>query len=250
MNLIIQGSSNFTVSERMKSYIKKRIEKLNYFKNHIMEINFHLDAEKYIYKADVTLSLKKLGIQKFEVTDREMYNAIDKIVHKMDVKINREKGKIQSHSKPGGEDFVEFFNQLEENNPEPTEYIVMNKKPTALQDAYLLMKQNQNDFFGFNLISDKEEASPAFLRKLDDNVVYLIKKSDDTNYKEYLLKTDDNNISIGNEVRNIALSSMSLVDAQKDILSQDEHSDVFVETTNNRVSFLFKEGNGRWKLIH
>lgn len=250
MNLIIQGSSNFTVSEKMKSYIKKRIEKLNYFKNHIMEINFHLDAEKYIYKVDVTLSLKKLGIQKFEVTDREMYNAIDKIVHKMDVKINREKGKIQSHSKPGVEDFVEFFNQLEENNPEPTEYIVMNKKPTALQDAYLLMKQNQNDYFGFNLMNDNEEAAPAFLRKLDDNVVYLIKKSGDTNYKEYLLKTDDNNISIGNEVRNITLSSMSLVDAQKDILSQDEHSDVFVETTNNRISFLFKEGNGRWKLIH
>ncbi|MBP7553934.1 MAG: ribosome-associated translation inhibitor RaiA [Spirochaetes bacterium] len=250
MNLIIQGSSNFTVSEKMKSYIKKRIEKLNYFKNHIMEINFHLDAEKYIYKVDVTLSLKKLGIQKFEVTDREMYNAIDKIVHKMDVKINREKGKIQSHSKPGVEDFVEFFNQLEENNPEPTEYIVMNKKPTALQDAYLLMKQNQNDYFGFNLMNDNEEAAPAFLRKLDDNVVYLIKKSGDSNYKEYLLMTDDNNISIGNEVRNITLSSMSLVDAQKDILSQDEHSDVFVETTNNRISFLFKEGNGRWKLIH
>ncbi len=51
-------------------------------------------------------------------------------------------------------------------------------------------------------------------------------------------------------MRNIALSTMSLVDAQKDILSQDEDSDVFVETTNNRVSFLFKEGNGRWKLIH
>jgi len=250
MNLIIQGSSNFTVSERMKSYIKKRIEKLSYFKNHIMEINFHLDSEKYIYKVNVTLSLKRLGIQKFEVTDKEMYNAIDKIVHKMDVKINREKGKIQSYSKPGVEDFVEFYNQLEENNPEPTEYVVMNKKPTALQDSYLLMKQNQNDYFGFNLISDKEEAAPAFLRKLDDDVVYLIKKSDDTNYKEYLLITDDENISIGNEVRNIALSTMSLVDAQKDILSQDEDSDVFVETTNNRVSFLFKEGNGRWKLIH
>ncbi len=186
MNLIIQGSSNFTVSERMKSYIKKRIEKLSYFKNHIMEINFHLDSEKYIYKVNVTLSLKRLGIQKFEVTDKEMYNAIDKIVHKMDVKINREKGKIQSYSKPGVEDFVEFYNQLEENNPEPTEYVVMNKKPTALQDAYLLMKQNQNDYFGFNLISDKEEAAPAFLRKIDDDVVYLIKKSDDTNYKEYL----------------------------------------------------------------
>jgi hypothetical protein len=112
------------------------------------------------------------------------------------------------------------------------------------------MKKNQNYYFGFNLISDKEEAAPAFLRKLDDDVVYLIKKSDDTNYKEYLLITDDENISIGNEVRNIALSTMSLVDAQKDILSQDEDSDVFVETTNNRVSFLFKEGNGRWKLIH
>ena len=249
MNLIIQSSKNFTVSEKMKSYIKKRLEKLNYFKNHIMEINFHLDTEKYISKVDVTLSLKKLGVQKFEVTDREMYNAIDKIVHKMDVKINREKTKVQSHNKPGHEEFVEFFNDHESNNPEPTENVKVSSKPTTLNEAFLQMKQNSDDFIGFMLIEKENSLSPAFLRKLDDNILYLFKRKDDNTYQEYSLTVTEDEVKIDNEIREIKLSKMSIIEAQKDILMLDYHFNLFVDSSSKKIGFLFKEGNGKWKLI-
>jgi len=250
MNLIIQGSKNFNVSERIKTHIKKRSEKLNYFKNHIQEINFHLDSERYNFKVDVILSLKKLGVHKFKAIAPEMYTAIDKVIHKIDVKINREKNKIQSHAKPGHEEFVEFFNHHEKREPEPTEIIEINTKPTVLQDAFLQMKSSNKDFWGFYLLEKDNESAPAFLRILDDHILYLFKRKNDTTYTEYSLKVNEkDNIEIDKKIRDIKLKKFSLFNAQKDILKDEYHFDLFIDNNNNKISFLFKESNGKWMLI-
>ncbi len=250
MNLIIQGSKNFNVSERIKSHIKKRAEKLNYFKTHIQEINFHLDAERFNFKVDVTLSLKKLGVHKFKAVAPEMYTAIDKVIHKIDVKINREKNKIQSHAKPGHEEFVQFFNHHEKKEPEPTEIIEINTKPTILQDAFLQMKSSNLDFYGFYLVEKDNDPAPAFLRILDDNTCYLFKRKDDTTYTEYsLIINDKGNIEINKKIRDIKLKKFDLFNAQKDILKDEYHFDLFIDKTNNKISFLFKESHGKWILI-
>ena len=41
MEIKIQGTKNFEVTKNIKSYLLKRIEKLNYFKSHIDTISFH-----------------------------------------------------------------------------------------------------------------------------------------------------------------------------------------------------------------
>jgi putative sigma-54 modulation protein len=113
MEIKIQGAGNFTVSDKIKEYLEKRLEKLDYFKGHIDKISFHLENEKQSCKVNVTLSLKKLGFHKFEADAEDMYSAIDKAVHKMDVKIEREKTKIQDHSSLG---HGELNEKLEKDN--------------------------------------------------------------------------------------------------------------------------------------
>lgn len=249
MNLIIQGSKNFNVSERIKSHIKKRSEKLNYFKSHIQELNFHLDAERYNFKVDAILNLKKLGVHKFKAIAPEMYTAIDKIIHKIDVKINREKNRIQSHAKPGHEELVEFFNYHERNTPEPTEIIEINTKPTTLQDALLQMKESKKDFYGFYLLEADKEPTPAFLRMLDDHILYLFTKKSDNTYIEYSLITDKEPIKIDKKIRDIKLKKFNLFQAQKDVLKDEYHFDIFIDKNDNKTGFLFKETNGKWILL-
>lgn len=253
MNLIIQGSSSFSVSERMKKYIEKRLKKLNYFDQHIDEIKFHLDAEKkHTYKIDAIIITHKFGTYKFHASDREMYTTIDKIVHKMDVKIYREKTKIKNHSKPGHHEEVitEFFTEHERDEPEPTKMIELNQKPTTLQDAYLHMVQENSDFFGFNYIKDeKEAAEPAFLRKLEDDITYLFTKQDDINYIEYSLTGDNTKVEVADVVRTIPLKKLNLLSAQREVLKQDYFFGMYIDSSSEKVSFLLKEGNGKWKLM-
>jgi putative sigma-54 modulation protein len=248
MELKIQGSNNFNVSQRMKDYIAKRVEKLNFFKNHITELNFHLSSEKLLYKISANLLLRKLGLYKFEATAEEMYTAIDKIIHKIDVKINREKTKIQDHSKSSHEEMIKFFTDHDENKAEPTHHVMMHNKPATLQDAYMQMSLENIDFYGFNLIDENGEIAPAFLRKLEDDIVYLFKKTAIDTYTEYSLKVKSKEITLDKEIRKIKLHKTDLLEAQKAVLDNDFHFTIFIDE-KNKIGFLFKEGNGKWKLI-
>ncbi|OHD12141.1 MAG: ribosomal subunit interface protein [Spirochaetes bacterium GWC1_27_15] len=249
MNLLIQGVNNFNVSERLKSYIGKRTEKLSYFKNHINEIHFHITEEKHEFKIDVNLSLRKLGSYKFETKDKDLHSAIDKIVHKIDVKINREKSKIQDHSKASHEEVVQFFYEHEENMPEPTTEIEVDTKPTTLVDAYLMLKDESTEFIGFYLVNKEDNNSVAFLRKVSEDVFYLLSKKDDKSYTEYSLKVSATTCEIDKEIRSIDLPKFNLLAAQKDILDNDFHFDLFANSANNKISLLYKEGNGKWFLL-
>jgi len=249
MEIRIQGTNSFTVSKRIEDYILKRVEKLNYFKAHIDEIIFYLTSEKLIYKISATLAIKKSGVHKFEAHADEMYTAIDKVIHKIDVKINREKTKMQKHNNLSHQEIAEFFTHHESNKPEPTRNIQINNKPSTLTDAFLQMNVEGNDFYGFILIESDTKIAPAFLRKLDDDIIYLFKKKDEDVYSEFSIKTSNKSIEEDKKIRDIVLKKMELLDAQKDILDQDYHFNLFIDN-NDKINFLFKEGNGKWKLIH
>ncbi len=248
METIIQGSNNFTVSQEIKNYLLKRIEKLNYFKNHIDKITFHLNSEKLIYIISATLSIKKIGIYKFEAKADEMYTAIDMIVHKMDIKINREKSKIQQHNNPGHEAVIDFFYEHEKDNPEPTRNIEIYKKPLTLIDAFMQMKNDNNPIFGFNLISDDSKIVPAFLRKIDDDIIYLLQQKNKDSFSEFPLKILKKSCKEGKKIRDIKLKQMNLLEAQKNILNQEYHYDIYYDN-NNQINLLIKEDNGKWLLI-
>jgi putative sigma-54 modulation protein len=248
MNLVIQGSNNFSVSDNIREHIKKRLEKLNYFKNHITEINFHLDAEKIDFKVDVTMAVKKLGVLKFQDIDKSMYQAIDKIVHKMDVKINREKTKIQDHhGKAGHEDLVDFYYEHEKNVAEPTTRIEILAKAVSLKDAYAEIQKNHNEFTGFYSAADNAGAI-TFLKNNHDSIS-LLKKKADSKYAEFSLKLNGSSVEVDKELREIPLIKVTLLDAQKDILDQDYYFGIYSEASTGKIGLLYKEDNGKWKLL-
>jgi ribosomal subunit interface protein len=248
MEIQIQGTKNFEVSKNIKSYLLKRIEKLNYFKSHIDTISFHFKTEKLIYKISATISIKKVGLYKFEAKAEDMYTVIDKIIHKMDIKINREKSKIQKHSNLGHEAVVEFFYEHEKNNPEPTKNISIFNKPLTLLDAFLHMKNDNNHIFGFNLLNENNSISPAFLRMLENDIIYIFQQQNEDSFTEFPLKIEKKSIKQGKKIRDIKLKKMNLLEAQKNILNQDYHYNIYVDA-DDQINFLLKEDNGRWILI-
>ncbi|MBN2544464.1 MAG: ribosome-associated translation inhibitor RaiA [Spirochaetes bacterium] len=248
MQVTIQGSKNFHVSDRMKEYINKKLVKLNYFKNTINDINFHLDAEKHIFKISSILTFKKFGPTKIETSAEEMYTAIDKIIHKLDTKIQREKSRIQDHNNPGHMEIVEKLDNHEIAQAEPTRFIELEQKPTTLSDAVLQMKMKNIDYYGFTLLDEDEKFAPALLRKLDDEMIFLFKKEKNNNYSEYILKILKDNIKLDKKIREIELKKMTLLEAQRFILKDEFYYNIFLDN-DNKINFLLKESNNKWDLI-
>ena len=249
MELKIQGSNTFTLTDSIKDYIEKRVEKLNYFKSHLDKLSFHLENEKLLYKISATLSIKKFGLFKFESDAEEMYSAIDKIIHKMDVKIHREKTKIQDNSNLGHEEVNEMFVKEENNKTPNMKHLEIVTKPTTLYDAFLQMKDEESELFGFNLINENNIIAPAFLRKAGDDAVYLLRQDKEENYSELLLKVSKNQIKEGKKIRNFLLKKINLSDAQNEILDQEYYYNIFIDINNNKINFLSKVDNGKWILI-
>lgn len=247
MKITIQGSKNFHLSERIKEYINKKAAKLNYFKETINQIDFYLDAEKHIYKASAVLTFKKFGPSKFETSAEEMYTAIDKLIHKMDVKIQREKSRIQDHSNPSHAEVIEKIVPSTADSKNNIKHVALEQKPSTLDDAILQMKARKIDYYGFNLIGDDGKIAPAFLKKMDDEVVYLF-KSEKGKYAEYLLRLDKDLVKENKRLRDIELKAMSLPDAKESILSGDFYYNIFIDN-ENKINFLLKEEAEKWQVI-
>jgi len=249
MELKIQGSSSFNLSERIKDYIERKVEKLNYFKNHIDKLSFHLESEKLLYKVNVTLSIKKFGVHKFEADSEEIYTAIDKVVHKIDTKIQREKTRIQDHSGSGHEGMNEDLVKEKEEKEPAVKLIDITKKPTTLTDAYLQLGIEEDGVFGFNLINEQNIIAPAFLRKVEDETVYLLKQIEPEVYSETLVKKSKEEVKEGKKTRKIELKKMGLKEAQSDILELEFPYNVFFNRDTNKITLIYKESNEKWTCV-
>ena len=96
-------------------------------------------------------------------------------MHKIDVKVNRKKGKIRDRSRGSRDEVVEFFFEHSENKPEPTSDVNINQKPQTLLDAVLLAKESSSSFMGFYMVQDEKIDTPVFLRKIDNETFFLLK---------------------------------------------------------------------------
>ena len=248
MDIEIQGLNNFTVSDRMKEYLLKRIKKLNYFEKFIENINFHLYLEKYVYKVSSVMRVRKLDLYKFETKAKDMYTAIDKIIHKMDVKMGKEKSRLQKHHKQGIRGFFNSSIKNEEFLPEPTKNIKLLKKPSTLADAYLELKLSNQEFFGFSFLHEDNNIKSAFLRRVKEDVVSLFRSNEENSYDEYSLKIFDKDVMENKKLKNIVLSKMNLFDAQQKILNQNLYFDMYIDS-NNKTCLLYTVGNRKWNLI-
>jgi putative sigma-54 modulation protein len=248
MNIKIHGG-NFTITESIKDYIDKRIGKLSYFETHINEINFYLKSEKILFTVNSTLSIAKFAVYKFETTAGDIYSAIDKIIHIMDIKLSKEKNKIQDHSNLGHQDVVNYFSDHEEDKHAQVKHVSLYTKPLTLIDAYLQMQCDESKHFGFNLIVEDENFSPAFLRKDEKSKIYFYKMSKPESFVECLLTVKGKSVKEDKKTKKYELKEMDLYEAQSAIMDEKDKYKIYIDSNNKKINFLLQESKGKWELI-
>lgn len=176
MKYNIRGSK-MEVTNSIKKYIEEKIGKLNkYFENPDEITASVLIKESGINdKVEVTIPIKN-AILRAEMSNKDLYSAIDLVVEKLERQIRKNKTRIHKIQKDSVIDAFIDFDITEEEEKENC--IVKRKtiemKPMNEEEAILQMNLLGHDFFIFKN-SDTEELSVVYRRKDDQYGIIDVK---------------------------------------------------------------------------
>jgi len=97
MNLEIKGI-HYEVTDRTTEQIEKKVKKLDFASDMIMDLLFRIEREKGIYIISVNINFRWGLSHHIKVEDHDLYDGIDKIMEKIRNKVAKEKEKIQDHT--------------------------------------------------------------------------------------------------------------------------------------------------------
>jgi putative sigma-54 modulation protein len=96
MNIDIRGV-HYDISENTKDHIDKKLKRLSYAEDLIIDLLITISHDKNGYVIEVTVNFKWGKGAHLKVETYELFKGIDNLFNKLDNKIAKEKEKIQEH---------------------------------------------------------------------------------------------------------------------------------------------------------
>lgn len=173
MTYDIQGRNGFVPSEAIKDYVKKRLSKIiDFFEpNLIKEVNVVMKVYKDHHRVEITIPSPYIVLRS-EVSDPDMYAAVDKSIDKLNQQIRKYRTKIkkQIKDKTGIKDiFTKEFDAEALEKDILASQLVKKKKieitEMLVDDAITQMELVDHDFFIF---IDKNTKEPMIVYRRND----------------------------------------------------------------------------------
>ncbi|MEW5815157.1 MAG: ribosome-associated translation inhibitor RaiA [Spirochaetota bacterium] len=101
MNIDIK-SVHFEISDELKDFIDKKLHRIDYAKDLIVDLLLTLTKEKMRYKLEANINFRWNYSSHIKVTSFDQFEGIDKFIDKLERKIRKEKDKIKDHSAAKG----------------------------------------------------------------------------------------------------------------------------------------------------
>jgi putative sigma-54 modulation protein len=98
MNTEIKGI-HLEVNDHIKGYIDKKMPRLEFAKDLIVDFLMSLSKEKSQYKLEATINFRWASSVHVHADGFDLYQAIDALFDKLEAKIVKEKSKIKEHHK-------------------------------------------------------------------------------------------------------------------------------------------------------
>lgn len=150
MNIKITGK-NIDVTDAMRDYIEKRLERLEKFEGKNTDINVVCSIEREEQIAEIQISYDG-DFLRVEERNADLYASVDLALDKAERQLRKEKEKriekSQENSLKGK--IVEIFKKDEpEAEKEITKTLVYEIKPISVEDAKLKLEENGDMFLPF-----------------------------------------------------------------------------------------------------
>ncbi len=165
MKFTIRGDK-LVVTKAIKDYIEEKLGKLNkyYGDAESIECKALIRSKNNLQTIEVTIPLNKF-ILRAEVSDKDLYAAIDLVVDKLEGQIRKNKTKLKNRYT----DEIPVMVLEDINDDEEEDVIVKRKdidtKPMDEEEAILQMNLLNHDFFVFKNVS--EECVSVLYRRKD-----------------------------------------------------------------------------------
>ena len=85
------------ITEKIKAYINKKMQRLDFAKDYLVDLLFSLTREKRRYKIEVNINFRWGNSNHIGINNFDIFEGIDNIFDKMELKIIKEKRKVQHH---------------------------------------------------------------------------------------------------------------------------------------------------------
>lgn len=171
MQIEIVGKEGFKPTEAIIDYVERRLEKpISLFnENLITSVRVTLKKQKSISKVEVTMYCKGITLRS-EVSDPDMYKAIDKTNDKLVSQVRKHKTRITDKFARQG--IKEVYNQeLFDSKDEVIKKLVRRKlyvlNPMSVSDALLEMEMMGHDFYVF-LNEETNHVNVCYIRSDGD----------------------------------------------------------------------------------
>lgn len=169
---------NIEVTDAIRSYVEKRISKLNKFFDNSVEAIAHVNLKVYpdkTAKVEVTIPLSYLTLRA-EETSPDLYASIDLVTDKLERQVRKYKTKINRKSREKGFAPIDVEDTDEETSAEGDDLAVVRTKRVSLkpmdsQEAILQMDMLGHNFFIFE---DAETNGTSIVYKRRDGKYGLI----------------------------------------------------------------------------
>jgi len=96
MNVDVKGV-HLDISQNIRDHVNKKLKRLGYAEDLIVDLLFTLTQDAKAYKAEVNINFRWGTSAHIGVNAFNLIKGIDQLFDKLDVKINKEKEKIQEH---------------------------------------------------------------------------------------------------------------------------------------------------------
>lgn len=170
---VITRGENIEVTEAIRSYVEKRLEKLNRYLGEDVEATAHVNVKVYpekTSKVEVTIPMSFLTLRA-EESQTDMYAAIDFVSEKLERQIRKHKTKVNRKSREKGYKGLEFVTDEVTESVSETEDAIevvrtkhVSLKPMDSEEAILQMEMLGHNFFVYE---DEEQAVHVVYRRKD-----------------------------------------------------------------------------------
>lgn len=96
MNVEIHGI-HLQITERINGYIDKKLPRLDFAKNLVVDFMCNISKEGSGFKCDATIHFRWGNVIHLSAESFDIFQGIDKLFDKIEEKIIREKAKVQNH---------------------------------------------------------------------------------------------------------------------------------------------------------
>jgi putative sigma-54 modulation protein len=158
MDIVIHGR-NVDITPRLKSYVERKVDRLDRYMPNIAEVRVDLAEEKAnrlgkTQIAQITVRHSRGPILRAEERANDLFAAVDTVVDKMYRQIERYKGKRRRRGDNGNDEFEGFETAIQLEEDEFAAGAVIRRKqfsvePMHEEEAIEQMELLGHDFFAF-----------------------------------------------------------------------------------------------------